>query len=59
LIDAIISLLFGLLLVINPFAVAKTLIVISGILALFFGFVMIWFAFSLRNLHKTTFFEDV
>jgi uncharacterized membrane protein HdeD (DUF308 family) len=59
LINAIISLLFGLLLIINPFAVAKTLIVISGILALFFGFVMIWFAFNLRELQKTTPYEEV
>ncbi|HOI32855.1 MAG: DUF308 domain-containing protein [Bacteroidales bacterium] len=59
LVNAIISLLFGLLLIINPFAMAKTLVVISGLLALFFGFVMIWFAFSLRELQKTIPHEEV
>ncbi len=59
LINAVVSLIFGLLLVINPFAMAKTLIVISGLLALFFGFVMIWFALNLRKLQKTTPYEEV
>jgi uncharacterized membrane protein HdeD (DUF308 family) len=52
LINAIVSLLFGALLLLNPFAAIKTLVIISGLLALFFGFVMIWFAFNLKSLQK-------
>lgn len=52
LINAIISLLFGILLIVNPFDSAKVLIVISGILALVFGIVMIWFSLILRNSQK-------
>ncbi len=58
-INAVVSLIFGLLLVIDPFNAAKTLIVLSGILALFFGFVMIWFAFSLRELQKISPHEEL
>lgn len=49
LVNAIISLLFGVLLIINPFESAKTLIAISGILALIFGIVMIWFSLILKK----------
>ncbi|MDA3944780.1 MAG: DUF308 domain-containing protein [Bacteroidetes bacterium] len=59
LVNAIVSLLFGLLLVIDPFNAAKTLILLSGILALFFGFVMIWFAYNLREMQKTTPYEEI
>lgn len=52
LINAILSLLFGTLLLLNPFTAIKTLVIISGLLALFFGFVMIWFAFNLKSLQK-------
>jgi len=58
-INAVISLIFGLLLVLNPFGAAKTLIVLSGILAIFFGFVMIWFAFNLRGMQKITPHEEL
>ncbi|MCK9452247.1 MAG: DUF308 domain-containing protein [Bacteroidales bacterium] len=58
-INAVISLIFGLLLVLDPFNAAKTLIVLSGILALFFGFVMIWFAYNLRKLQKISPHEEV
>lgn len=58
-INAVVSLIFGLLLVLDPFNAAKTLIVLSGILALFFGFVMIWFAYSLRELQKITPHKEV
>ena len=52
LMNALVSLAFGVIMLFNPFAVAKALVIASGIMALFFGTMLIWFAFGLRSVLK-------
>ena len=47
--SAILSLLFGILLIINPFESASAFIIISGIIAMAFGIIMMMFGFAVRK----------
>ena len=57
-ISAIMSLLFGVLLMINPFESAKVFVIISGIIAMFFGVIMMMFGFAVRK-HNATLIAKV
>lgn len=48
--SAILSLLFGILLLINPFESAKAFVIISGIIAMVFGVIMMMFGFAVRRI---------
>ena len=48
--SAILSLLFGILLLINPFESAKAFVIISGIIAMIFGIIMMMFGFAVRRI---------
>lgn len=50
--SAALSILFGILLLVNPFESAKVFIVITGIIALTFGIIMMMFGFTLRRVDK-------
>lgn len=50
--NALVSLLFGVILLINPFEGAKAMVILSGVLSLGFGIILLWFSFQLRNLDK-------
>lgn len=50
--NALLTLLFGILLLINPFAFAQALVVLSGIVSLFAGILLIWFGLQIRKLDK-------
>jgi uncharacterized membrane protein HdeD (DUF308 family) len=50
--NALLTLLFGLLLLINPFAFAQAVVVLSGIVSLFAGILLIWFGMQLRKFAK-------
>ena len=50
LINGILTLLFGILLIIFPFTLAKALIIISGVIALISGAVLIYLAIRTKNL---------
>ena len=52
-INGTIALIFGIILFFNPFATAKFLVVISGILAFIIGIVLIMMSVRLKNLEKT------
>lgn len=52
LVNALVSLLFGIILLINPYNSAQALVVLSGILAIGFGIILIWFSFQLKELRK-------
>lgn len=48
--SVVITLVFGIVLLYNPYAVAAYLVVISGILALLAGSLMLWFAVKIRKM---------
>lgn len=48
-VSAALSIIFGLLLIINPFESAEIFIKITGVLALTFGIIMMMFGFTLRK----------
>jgi Uncharacterized conserved protein len=50
--SGILSLAFGILLIVNPFESAKVFVVITGIVALIFSIIMMMFSFNLRRLEK-------
>ncbi len=50
--NALISLLFGVILLINPFDVAAALVILSGVLALGFGIILIWFSLQLKQMKR-------
>lgn len=52
LVNALVSLLFGVILLINPFEVATALVILSGVLSLGFGIILLWFSIQLRNMGK-------
>jgi uncharacterized membrane protein HdeD (DUF308 family) len=52
LVNALVSLLFGVILLINPFKVAIALVILSGLLALGFGIILILFSLQLRRLGR-------
>lgn len=52
LICAILSIAFGILLIVNPFESAEVFVKITGVLALAFGIIMMMFSFALRKIDK-------
>ncbi len=50
--NALITMAFGVLMLYNPFRVAEFLVTMSGVLALFYGIVLIWFSINLYRLTK-------
>lgn len=52
LINALITLGFGVLMLFNPFNFAQTLVILSGVMALFFGGILIWFSLRLKKMSK-------
>jgi len=52
LVNALVTLAFGLVMMFNPFEAAKALVVLSGIMGLFFGAVLVWFSLQLKKLQK-------
>jgi uncharacterized membrane protein HdeD (DUF308 family) len=52
LINALVTLGFGVLMLFNPFNFAQTLVVLSGVMALFFGGILIWFSTRLRKITR-------
>ncbi|PKP53895.1 MAG: hypothetical protein CVT92_01650 [Bacteroidetes bacterium HGW-Bacteroidetes-1] len=52
LLNALVTLAFGILMLFNPFSVAHFLVVLSGIMALFFGSMLVWFSISLHKIQK-------
>ncbi len=52
LVNALVSLLFGSIMLINPYDSAKALVSLSGILAMGFGIILIWFSVQLKTLGK-------
>ncbi|HMM11650.1 MAG TPA: DUF308 domain-containing protein [Bacteroidales bacterium] len=50
--NALLTILFGLLLLINPFAFAHAVVVLSGIVSLLAGILLIWFGWQLRRISK-------
>lgn len=51
--NILITLGFGIVMIMNPFSAARLLIVVSGILALFSGILHYWYAFNIKRLKKT------
>ena len=52
--SAILSFLFGILLIINPFESATVFVIISGIIAMIFGIIMMMFGFAVRKIDSET-----
>ncbi|MFP4472196.1 MAG: HdeD family acid-resistance protein [Bacteroidales bacterium] len=52
LINSMITILFGLILFFNPFTSAVALVFIVGILAVIFGGILLYFAFSLQSIEE-------
>ncbi len=50
--NALLTLLFGILLLINPFAFAQALVVLSGIVSLLAGILLVWFGLQIRKIDK-------
>lgn len=50
--SAILSILFGVLLMVNPFESTVVFVTLTGVLALAFGIIMMMFAFTLRSMDK-------
>ena len=48
-VSAILSILFGVLLIAHPFGFVKWFIILSGVIALIFGLIMMMFAFAVRR----------
>lgn len=48
--NIIITIVFGIVLLFNPFAFAEFLVIISGLLALFTGVLNLWFGFRMRKI---------
>jgi uncharacterized membrane protein HdeD (DUF308 family) len=56
LINGIVSVVFGVILLFNPFTTAKALVIITGVMALFIGVMLIIIALKMKNLSNE--FED-
>ncbi|NOX86153.1 MAG: hypothetical protein GXO86_09350 [Chlorobi bacterium] len=52
LINGIVSIVFGIILFFNPFTVSKTLLIITGVLALFMGIFLIVLSLKIKNFAK-------
>lgn len=50
--NALLTLLFGILMLFNPFAFAKAVVVLSGVVSLFAGILLLWFGNQLRLIWK-------
>ncbi|MBK9291812.1 MAG: DUF308 domain-containing protein [Bacteroidetes bacterium] len=50
--NALLTLLFGLLLLLNPFAFAQAVVILSGIVSLFAGVLLLWFGWQLRKIAR-------
>ena len=59
LLSSILSIVFGLLIVINPIEFTKLVVRVSAIIALVFGIIMMMFGFNLRKLDKAVAVEIV
>ena len=59
LLSSILSIVFGLLIVINPIEFTKLVVQVSAIIALVFGIIMMMFGFNLRKLDKAVAVEIV
>lgn len=59
LLSSILSIVFGLLIVINPIEFTKLVVRVSAIIALIFGIIMMMFGFNLRKLDKAVAVEIV
>lgn len=57
-ISAILSLLFGVLLMVKPIEAGSVFVIISGIIAMFFGVIMMMFGFAVRK-HNATLIAKV
>lgn len=57
-ISAILSLLFGVLLIVKPIEAGSVFVIISGIIAMFFGVIMMMFGFAVRK-HNATLIAKV
>lgn len=51
-VSAILSILFGILLIAHPFGFVKWFIIMSGVIALVFGLIMMMFAFAVHRAEK-------
>ena len=51
-VSAILSILFGILLIAHPFGFIKWFIIMSGVIALVFGLIMMMFAFAIHRADK-------
>ena len=51
-VSAILSVLFGVLLMVNPFESVEVFVTITGVIALAFGIIMMMFGFTLRRAEK-------
>lgn len=51
-VSAILSIVFGVLLIAHPFGFVKWFIILSGVIALVFGIIMMMFAFAIRRADK-------
>ena len=58
-VSAILSILFGVLLIAHPFGFVKWFIILSGVIALVFGLIMMMFAFAVHRADKETEKETV
>lgn len=58
-VSAIMSIVFGVLLIAHPFGFVKWFIIMSGIIALVFGLIMMMFAFAVHRADKETEKENV
>jgi uncharacterized membrane protein HdeD (DUF308 family) len=53
LVNILLTIGFGIVMMFNPFAAARIIIVISGMMALFSGLLYFWYAFKMKSLKKT------
>lgn len=57
--SAILSICFGILLIVNPFETVEVFVTITGIIALLFGIIMTMFGFTIRRLNRNVKVEIV
>lgn len=57
--SAVLSICFGILLIINPFESVEFFVKITGVIALLFGIIMVMFGFSIRRQNKDVELEIV
>ena len=57
--SAILSILFGVLLMVNPFESVEIFVTITGIIALVFGIIMMMFGFTINKMEHFTEYEEI